>query len=97
MVTDIVMPGQINGAELVQQARILRPDLKVIYSSGFPAEALAEKSNPLIDAPLLRKPYQRSEFAAIIHRVMEAGNAKPGEMNPSLAGRVMSNGVEDSN
>jgi CheY-like chemotaxis protein len=73
MVTDIVMPGGMNGVELVQRAHALRPDLKIIYSSGFPAEALAERSMPLVDGPLLRKPYQRTEFAAMIHRVMESG------------------------
>jgi CheY-like chemotaxis protein len=72
MVTDIVMPGGMNGVELVQRALVLRPNLKIIYSSGFPAEALAERSMPLVDGPLLRKPYQRAEFAAIIHRVMES-------------------------
>ena len=77
MVTDIVMSGGMNGVELVQKARVLRPDLKIIYSSGFPAEALAEKSMPLIDGPLLRKPYQRAEFDAIIHRLMESDCATP--------------------
>jgi PAS domain S-box-containing protein len=72
MVTDIVMPGGMNGVELVQRARDLRPDLKIIYSSGFPAEALAEKSLPLVDGPLLRKPYQRAEFVAIVNRSMES-------------------------
>jgi CheY-like chemotaxis protein len=71
LVTDIVMPGGMNGVELVQQVRALRPDLKIIYSSGFPAEALAERSMSLVDGPLLHKPYQSSEFAAIIHKVME--------------------------
>ena len=70
MVTDIVMPGGMNGVELVQRARALRPNLKIVYSSGFPAEALAEKSMPLVEGPLLRKPYQRAEFAAIVHNVM---------------------------
>ena len=79
MVTDIVMPGGMNGVELVQKALLLRPDLKIIYSSGFPAEALAEKSMPLLDGPLLHKPYQRNEFAAIIHRVMERDYAAPGD------------------
>ena len=75
MVTDIVMPGGMNGVELVERARDLRPDLKIVYSSGFPDEALAERSMPLVDGPLLRKPYQRSEFAAIVHRVMESDYA----------------------
>jgi PAS domain S-box-containing protein len=77
MVTDIVMPGGMNGVELVAKARSLRPDLKFIYSSGFPAEALVERSMSLVDGPLLHKPYQRDEFTAIIHRVMETDYALP--------------------
>jgi PAS domain S-box-containing protein len=77
LVTDIVMPGGMNGVELVQRAHVLRPDLKIIFSSGFPAEALAERSMPLIDGPLLRKPYQRAEFNEIVCRVMEAEYAEP--------------------
>ncbi len=75
LVTDVVMPGGMNGAELVQKARELRPALKIIYSSGFPAEALAERTMPLLDGPLLRKPYQRTDFAAVVRRVME-GNSE---------------------
>jgi PAS domain S-box-containing protein len=81
MITDIVMPGGMNGAVLAQKARILRPRLRIIFSSGFPAEALKEKTIPLIDGPLLRKPYQRTEFAAVVYRVMEAGSAQPAELN----------------
>jgi PAS domain S-box-containing protein len=77
LVTDIVMPGGMNGVELVQKARILYPDLRIIYSSGFPAEALAERSMSLVDGPLLHKPYQRGEFTDIIHRVMESDYALP--------------------
>ena len=87
MLTDIVIPGGMNGVELVEKALVLRPDLKIIYSSGFPAEALAERSLPLVDGPLLRKPYQRAEFAAIVNRVMENGNGKPGELELSPASR----------
>ena len=75
MVTDIVMPGGMNGAELAKRARLVRPGLKVIFSSGFPAEALAERTVPLVEGPLLRKPYQRAEFATIIQRVMDNNDA----------------------
>jgi len=66
LITDIVMPGGMNGAELVQKARVFCPALKIIYSSGLPAEALEAKTVPLLDGPLLRKPYQRANFAAIV-------------------------------
>jgi CheY-like chemotaxis protein len=87
MVTDIVMPGGMNGVELVQKALVLRPNLKIIYSSGFPAEALAEKSMTL-NGPLLHKPYQRAEFAAIIRRVMEGNDITPTNESSSHSGAV---------
>ena len=34
--TDIVMPGGMNGKELATRARERRPDIKVLFTSGFP-------------------------------------------------------------
>jgi PAS domain S-box-containing protein len=83
MLTDIIMAGEMNGEELGRRARALSPGIKIIYSSGFPAEALAEKSIPLVDGPLLRKPYQRAEFNAIVHRVMDSSNDNTAEVEIS--------------
>lgn len=71
LVTDISMPGGMNGVELAAEARRISPDIKVVYCSGFPAESLAERSKSPTDGPLLHKPYQRSEFAAMIRHVLE--------------------------
>jgi CheY-like chemotaxis protein len=73
MLTDIIMPGGMNGVELAEKARQLRPDLKVIYTSGFPADAFAEGLGTCVDGPMLRKPYHRAEFAAMVQRTMEEG------------------------
>lgn len=70
LVTDIVMPGGMNGVELGLQARKLKPNLKIIYSSGFPSDALAERSGTQIDGPLLNKPYQRKDLIEAIRIVM---------------------------
>jgi len=72
MVTDIIMPGGMNGVELAQKVRQLNPKIKIIYCSGFPADALAERSMQLVDGPLLHKPYQRDEFRALVRHTMEA-------------------------
>ena len=70
MITDIIMPGGMNGVELVQKARELDPGLKTISSSGFPADALAERSLSAIEGPWLHKPYHRNQFQAMVSRVM---------------------------
>lgn len=72
VITDVIMPGGINGAELVEHIRQYLPAVKVIYSSGFPADALAERSGTAIDGHLLRKPYQRAEFEAAVRHVLES-------------------------
>jgi CheY-like chemotaxis protein len=71
MMTDIIMPGGINGVELAKRVHELKPDIKIIYSSGFPADSLADRKMSLVDGPLLRKPYQRAEFRAIVRDVLE--------------------------
>ena len=72
IVTDVIMAGGLNGAELAQQARHLRPDLKIIYTSGFPADALAERKMSFADGPLLRKPYQRAELVSLITEALRS-------------------------
>jgi CheY-like chemotaxis protein len=71
MVTDIIMPGGMNGAELARKVREALPNIKIVYSSGFPADTLAERSMPLVDGYLLYKPYQLSEFGAAIRQALE--------------------------
>ena len=71
MLTDIIMPGGMNGVELAEKARRLYPALRIVYSSGFPADTLTERSGTPVDGPMLRKPYQRAEFVATIQRALE--------------------------
>jgi len=71
MVTDVIMPGGMNGVELAKKVRQLSPRTRVIFSSGFPADALAERSGTTVDGPLLHKPYQRAELASMVLRIME--------------------------
>jgi PAS domain S-box-containing protein len=77
VVTDIVMPGGMNGVELAKRVHELNPNVKLIYSSGFPAEALAEKKMSLVNGPLLHKPYQRAEFRTMIRNVLKVRSAAP--------------------
>jgi PAS domain S-box-containing protein len=72
MVTDVIMPGEMNGIELAEKVRQKWPQIRIIFTSGFPAEALAERSGKLEGGPLLHKPYLRAEFADMVRRSMSA-------------------------
>jgi CheY-like chemotaxis protein len=57
--TDVGLPG-VRGTELAQQARALRPSLKVIFASGYGDVADEDDS---LDAAHLRKPYEQDQLA----------------------------------
>jgi len=56
VLTDVVMPG-LNGKELADQIRALRPDLKVLFMSGYSEEVLARFGGSLEGIELLDKPF----------------------------------------
>jgi len=86
MITDVIMGGAMNGVELAQRALAHCPNLRIIYSSGFSAAVLAERAMQLFEGPFLRKPYQKSEFTAIVHRVMEGHSELPASSKNSHHG-----------
>jgi CheY-like chemotaxis protein len=67
--TDIVMPGGMNGWELADLARQIRPGLPVLFSSGYAREALVDQGRASAESTILTKPYRKAELA---HRLREA-------------------------
>jgi signal transduction histidine kinase/ActR/RegA family two-component response regulator len=63
LVTDIVMPGPLNGIELAEAVLGRNPAVHTLFTSGFPADALAEKNFSVGDRILLNKPYRLSELS----------------------------------
>jgi PAS domain S-box-containing protein len=68
--TDVIMPGGMNGRELAEAARALRPDLPVLFTSGYTEDALVDHGRLEGGVHLLHKPYRRAELAAKIRQVL---------------------------
>ena len=64
LLTDIVMPGGMDGFELARRAKRIRRDLKVVYSTGH--WELSPEQIGQTYGPLLKKPYQYSRLAAVL-------------------------------
>ena len=62
--TDVVMPGGMSGWELADRAREIRPDLPVVFSSGYALEMLAQQGHAAAKSVVLIKPYRKAELAA---------------------------------
>jgi PAS domain S-box-containing protein len=67
--SDVMMPGHIKGDELARQARRLRPHLKVLLTSGYTQDMIAD--NIGIDMSILSKPYSRQQFAEAIRTALD--------------------------
>jgi signal transduction histidine kinase/CheY-like chemotaxis protein len=68
--TDIVMPGKFDGVELAYRAGELWPELKIVLTSGFPREHLADNGKISGNFRLLSKPYRRDELAAVLEAAL---------------------------
>ena len=75
LLTDMVMPGGMNGRELAEEACKLRPSLKVLYCSGYAQDAIVRQGLLDYRARLLNKPYTKLELAKAIRQVLNEGTS----------------------
>ncbi len=72
MFSDVVMPGGLNGFDLAQAARGIRPDLKVVHTSGYPKGAMVHQEEPRFrEGFIIMKPYRREELHKIIKDALD--------------------------
>ena len=64
--TDVIMPGIMNGRQLVDEALKRRPGLKTLYTSGYTENAIVHHGRLDSGVLLLAKPYRKSELARMI-------------------------------
>ena len=69
--TDLVMPGGMNGWEVAATARELNPSLKVLFTSGYPLEALTGRGQSDPGARILSKPYRIADLARRVREVLD--------------------------
>ncbi|MCM4077534.1 response regulator [Paractinoplanes hotanensis] len=70
MITDVVMPG-MNGRQLARVAKQRRPDLRVVFVSGFAEALIDEAGNNLEpDSMIVAKPYTRDQLLAGVQSVL---------------------------
>jgi PAS domain S-box-containing protein len=70
--TDVIMPGPMNGPDLVQRAKDKRPDLRVLYTSGYPENAIVHNGRLDAGVLLLAKPYSRAELARMLRAALDS-------------------------
>jgi PAS domain S-box-containing protein len=72
LLTDVIMPGGMNGWELAAAAGRLRPGLKTLFTSGFPDVGSGPHGAMPEGALFLGKPYRKQELAQKIRQALVA-------------------------
>ncbi len=79
LITDVVMPG-MDGPTLVRQVKALKPQIAVIFMSGYAEEAFRRNAEKAEDIHFLPKPFGLKQLAAKVKDVL-SGQATPGRAN----------------
>jgi CheY-like chemotaxis protein len=82
LLTDMVMPEGMTGRELAHQLRKRKPDLRVIYTSGYTLKTFSKEHNE-DDTVWLEKPYQPSQLARNVRECLDAPPGRRREQTPA--------------
>ena len=70
--TDVIMPGGMNGRQLVDEALKRRPQLKALFTSGYTENAILHHGRLDAGVLLLAKPYRKPELARMLRVALAA-------------------------
>jgi CheY-like chemotaxis protein len=68
---DVMMPDGMSGRECAEQARALRPGLKVLFASGYFEGALVQRGDIDESAEFLVKPHRKKDLAEKVQQVLK--------------------------
>jgi PAS domain S-box-containing protein len=74
--TDVGLPGGLNGRQLADEAKRRRPDLKVLFTTGYARNAIVHQGRLDPGVELIVKPFTASSLAAKIQQVLHGAPAK---------------------
>jgi CheY-like chemotaxis protein len=79
LLTDMVMPG-MSGRDLSRKLHKDRPDLRVVYMTGYSEELVASEAK--LDGPLLQKPFTRDSLLSKVAAAVGANVRKKDSPSP---------------
>jgi CheY-like chemotaxis protein len=72
LITDVGLPGGMNGRQVADAARVGRPDLKVLFITGYAENAVIGKGRLAEGMYVVTKPFQMDMLAHRIREIIEA-------------------------
>ncbi|MBL8835291.1 MAG: response regulator [Alphaproteobacteria bacterium] len=79
LLTDVVLPGEMNGPQLAERALALRPALRVVFMSGYTEHAVLQSGRIGSNARLLHKPFTKAQLAAALRTTLAGAPTRSAE------------------
>jgi DNA-binding NtrC family response regulator len=73
LLTDVIMPGKLNGPALAREATKRLPGVRVLYMSGYAENAFGPGGVQGTGSDLLAKPFSKRDLARKIRDILGAG------------------------
>jgi CheY-like chemotaxis protein len=77
LVTDVGLPGGMNGRQMADAGRVTRPDLKVLFITGYAENSILGNGHLAPGMAVLTKPFAVDTMSARIRSMIEASDAGP--------------------
>jgi CheY-like chemotaxis protein len=70
--TDVVLTGPLNGRKVAEEALSRRPDLKVLFTTGYTPDAIIHHGRLDEDVEFIGKPFTAQELTSRVRRILDA-------------------------
>jgi CheY-like chemotaxis protein len=74
LLTDVVMPG-VSGQTLAEQIKFIRPEIEILFMSGYSEEATLRPGDPDLRDHFLQKPFSPSELGKRVRELLDLRSA----------------------
>lgn len=69
LLTDVIMP-RMNGKDLAKELQLFRPEIRVLFMSGYTADIIAQQGVLDSDTNFIQKPFSRAKLANKLQEVL---------------------------
>jgi|GEM_PF-3397163 len=69
--TDVVLPGSINGVDIATEAKLIHPDIKILFATGYAENAVMQNGKLEAGVNLINKPYSRASLLKMVRDILD--------------------------